>query len=130
VPGRVRAGLKKFSVISGQKNPTHDHPTGHVGSQFSGRARAVPGLGRAARVFYSVQQLKTAFRAGLGPKNIFVGFKISAHARPVRFVSRPGASRARAMPAGQARLKMLRYIGRNCYVLYPMRNDLLLGDLC
>jgi hypothetical protein len=28
------------------------------------------GLGRAARVFYSVKQLKTAFRAGLGPKKI------------------------------------------------------------
>jgi hypothetical protein len=26
------------------------------------------GLGRVARTFYSVKQLKTAFRAGLGPK--------------------------------------------------------------
>jgi hypothetical protein len=41
------------------------------------------GLGRAARAFYSVKQLKTAFRAGLGSKNNFAGFKISAHARPV-----------------------------------------------
>jgi hypothetical protein len=32
--------------------------------------RAGPGLGRAARTFYSVKQLKTAFRAGLGPKRI------------------------------------------------------------
>jgi hypothetical protein len=33
-------GLKKNSVISGRKNPAHDHPTGRVGPQFSGRARA------------------------------------------------------------------------------------------
>jgi hypothetical protein len=32
--------------------------------------RAGPGLGRAARAFYNVKQLKTAFRAGLGPKKI------------------------------------------------------------
>jgi hypothetical protein len=30
-----------------------------------------PGLGRATRVFYSVKQLKTTFRAGLGPQKIF-----------------------------------------------------------
>jgi hypothetical protein len=53
--------------------------------------RVGPGLGRAARIFYSVKQLKTAFRAGLGPKKIFAGFKISAHARLVRFVGGPGA---------------------------------------
>jgi hypothetical protein len=41
--------------------------------------RAGLGLRRAARVFYSVKQLKIAFRAGLGPKEI-AGFKISAHA--------------------------------------------------
>jgi hypothetical protein len=29
-----------------------------------------PELGRAARAFYSVKQLKTAFRAGLGTKKI------------------------------------------------------------
>jgi hypothetical protein len=67
-----RAGFgpdsKKNSVISGRKNPTHDHPTRRVGPQFSGWARAGPGLGRAARAFYSVKQLKTAFRVGLGPK--------------------------------------------------------------
>jgi hypothetical protein len=51
------------------------------------------GLGRAARAFYSVKQLKTAFRAGLEP-NFFAGFKISAHARPVRFAGGPGAGRA------------------------------------
>jgi hypothetical protein len=61
-------GLKKNSVISGRKNPAHDHPTGRVGPQFSGRARAGPGLGRAACAFYSVKQLKIAFWAGLGPK--------------------------------------------------------------
>jgi hypothetical protein len=66
-PGSGRAQI--FFVISGRKNPAHDHPTGRVGPQFSGRARAGPGLGRTARAFYSVKQLKTAFRAGLGPKN-------------------------------------------------------------
>jgi hypothetical protein len=30
--------------------------------------RAGPGHGRAARAFYSVKQLKTAFQVGLGPK--------------------------------------------------------------
>jgi hypothetical protein len=38
--GRVRAGLKKISVFSGRKNPAYDHPTGRIGPQFSGRARA------------------------------------------------------------------------------------------
>jgi hypothetical protein len=33
--------------------------------------RAGPGLGWAASAFYSVRQLKTAFRAGLGSKKIF-----------------------------------------------------------
>jgi hypothetical protein len=47
------------------------------------------GLGRAARAFYSVKQLKTTFRAGLGQKKNFAGFKISAHGRPVRFVGGP-----------------------------------------
>jgi hypothetical protein len=64
-----RVGLKKISVISGQKNPAHDHPTGRVRPRFSGRARA---------------------------KKIFAGFKISAHTRPVRLVGGPGAGRARA----------------------------------
>jgi hypothetical protein len=62
---------------------------------------AGPGLGRAARAFYSVKQLKTTFRAGLGSKQ-FAGFKISAHARPVRFVGGPGT--------GRVGLKMLRYM--------------------
>jgi hypothetical protein len=65
-----------------------------------GRARAGPGLGRAVCVFYSVKQLKTAFRAGSGKKK-FAGFKISAHARPIMFVGGPGAVQARAGPAGQ-----------------------------
>jgi hypothetical protein len=52
-----------------------------------------PGLGGPPAYFYSVKQLKTAFRVGLGPKKI-AGFKISAHARPVRFVGGPGAGRA------------------------------------
>jgi hypothetical protein len=63
-----RVGLKKNSVISGRKNPAHDHPTRRVGLQFSGRAQAEPGLGRAARVFYSVKQLRTTFQVGLGQK--------------------------------------------------------------
>jgi hypothetical protein len=57
--------------------------------------RARPKLGRAARAFYSVKQLKTAFQAWLGPKK-FTDFKISAHARPVRFVGGPGAGQALA----------------------------------
>jgi hypothetical protein len=70
-PSIFRAGPgSNFFVISGRKNPAHDHPTGRVGPQFSGWARAGPGLGRTARAFYSVKQLKTAFRAGLGPKKI------------------------------------------------------------
>jgi hypothetical protein len=60
------------------------------------------GFGRAARVFYSVKQLKTAFRVGLGPKFFFAGFNISAHARSVRFVGGPGAGRTRAGRAGRA----------------------------
>jgi hypothetical protein len=101
--GRAGSGrAEKNSVISGQKNPAHDHPTGCVGPQFPGQALAGPGLGWASRVFYSVKQLKTAFRVGLGPKKI-TGFKISAHDRPVRFVGGPSAGRARAGP------KMLRY---------------------
>jgi hypothetical protein len=56
--------------------------------------QAGTGLGRAARAFYRVKQLKTAFRAGLGPKNFFAGFKISAHGRPARFVAGPGPGRA------------------------------------
>jgi hypothetical protein len=56
------------------------------------------GLGRAAHVFYSVKQLKQHFGPGSGKKK-FAGFKISTHARPVRFVSGPG----------RAGLKMFRY---------------------
>jgi hypothetical protein len=99
-PGSGRA--EKISVIAGRKNPAHAHPTGRIGPQFSGWARAGPGLGRAARAFYSVKQLKTAFRDGLGPKKNFAGFKISAHGRPTRFVGGPGAGQARARPAGRA----------------------------
>jgi hypothetical protein len=107
-PGLGR--VKKNYVISGWKNPTHDHPTGRIKPQFSGWARAGPELGRAARTFYSVKQLKTAFRAGLGSKKKFTGFKISAHTRPVRFVCGPGAGRAWAGSAGRAGLKMLMYL--------------------
>jgi hypothetical protein len=45
-PGRVQAVLKKISVISGRKNPAHDHPTGRVEPQFSVRARAWAGRPR------------------------------------------------------------------------------------
>jgi hypothetical protein len=88
-------------------------PLDPSGLNFLGRARAGPGLGRAVRAFYSVKQLKTAFRAGLGPKKI-AGFKISTHARPVRFVGGPGAGRA--CEPGRARLKMLRYSCRPRWV--------------
>jgi hypothetical protein len=60
------------------------------------------GLGWAARAFYSVKQLKTTFRARLGPKKNFAGFKIFAHACPVRFVGEPGAGRVRASGPGRA----------------------------
>jgi hypothetical protein len=85
-------------------------PLGASGLNF----RVGPGLGWVARAFYSVKQLKTTFRAGLGSKKNFAGFKISAHARLVRFVGGPGAGQARAGPAGRVGLgrvglKMLRY---------------------
>jgi hypothetical protein len=67
-PEHFSGRAEKNSVISGRKNPAHDHPTGRVGLQFSGRAQAEPGLGRATRVFYSVKQLRTTFRVGLGQK--------------------------------------------------------------
>jgi hypothetical protein len=63
--GGSGSGRAEFFFISGRENPAHDNLTGRVGPNF----RA--GLGRAARVFYSVKLLKTAFRAGLGPKNFF-----------------------------------------------------------
>jgi hypothetical protein len=87
-----QAGLQKNSAISGRKNPAHDHPTGRIGPQFSSRARAGPGLGRAARAFYSVKQLKTTFRTGLGSKKT-AGFKISTHTRPVKSVGGSDADR-------------------------------------
>jgi hypothetical protein len=64
--------------------------------------RAGPGFGRAARAFYSVKQLKTAFRAGLGPK-IFRGLQ--------DLCPRPSSKvRGRAWRGpGRGGLKMLRY---------------------
>jgi hypothetical protein len=85
-PGRVRAGLKKILLFRAEKIQSMTILLDVSGLNF----RAGPGLGRAARAFYSVKQLKTAFRTGLGQKK-FSGFKISAHARPVRFVGGPGA---------------------------------------
>jgi hypothetical protein len=102
-PGSGRA--EKNSVISGRNNPAHDHPTGRIRPQFSGRARAGPGLGRAARVFYSVKQIKTTFRAGHGPKKI----------RGLQdLCPRPSSKvRGRAWRGpGRAGLKMLRYMSR------------------
>jgi hypothetical protein len=37
---------EKNSIISGRKNPAHDNPTGRIGPQFSGRARAWVGRQR------------------------------------------------------------------------------------
>jgi hypothetical protein len=91
-------GWKNFCYFE-PKNHAHDRPTWRIGPQFSGRAQVEPGLGRATRAFYSIKQLKTAFRGKLGEKN-FAGFKTSAHTRPVRFVGGP--------EAGRAGLKMLR----------------------
>jgi hypothetical protein len=56
--------------------------------------RAEPRLGWPARTFYSVKQLKIAFRPASG-QFFFAGFKISAHARLVSFVGGPGVGRAR-----------------------------------
>jgi hypothetical protein len=76
--GRVgfESGSKKFLLFRAEKILRMTIPPGASGLNF----RAGLGLGRAARAFYSVKQLKTAFRAGLGPKKFFAGFKISAHA--------------------------------------------------
>jgi hypothetical protein len=52
-PGSGRA--EKNSGFSGRENPAHDRPMGHAGPQFSGRVRTGPGLGWAARAFYSVK---------------------------------------------------------------------------
>jgi hypothetical protein len=104
---RVRVKLQKISVISGRKKscqwPSHSTHRASIFGSGSGGS----GLGRDTRTFYSVKQLKTAFRAGLRPKKIFAGFKISAHARPVRFVGEHGTGRA--YRPGRAGLKMLRY---------------------
>jgi hypothetical protein len=97
-------GRKNFLFFRAEKILPMTIPLDISGLNF----RAGPGLGRDARTFYSVKQLNTAFRAGLGPKKNFAGFKISAHARPIKFVGGPGAGRARAGP-GRAGLKMLRY---------------------
>jgi hypothetical protein len=67
---RAGSGRKKFMLFRAKKNPAHDHPTGCIEPQFSGRARPGLGLGRAARTLYSVKQLKTTFRVGLGPQKI------------------------------------------------------------
>jgi hypothetical protein len=79
-----RAGSKKILLFRAEKTLPMTIPLDASGLNF----RA--GLGRAAHVFYSVKQLKTTFRVGLGPKKFFAGFKISAHVRPVRFVGGPG----------------------------------------
>jgi hypothetical protein len=95
--------LKKLSFFEARKScPCPFHGTCQS-------FRAGLGLGRAARVFYNVKQLKTAFQTGLGPKKIFAGFKISTHARPVRFVDGPGT--------GRAGLEMLKYTHETLYLL-------------
>jgi hypothetical protein len=61
---RVRLGsgrAEKISVSLGRKNSVHNYPTRCNGPQFSGQARARPGLGRAAHAFYSAKQLKQHF---------------------------------------------------------------------
>jgi hypothetical protein len=61
------------------------------------------GLGRVARTFYSVKQLKTAFRAGLGQKK-FRGIQDLCPRPPSKV-----RGRAWCRPGG-AGFKMLRYI--------------------
>jgi hypothetical protein len=94
-----RAGFgpgKKKPSFSGRENPSHGHPMGRVGPQFSGQAWAgrlrilhckitnnILGLTRAEKKFRWLQD-------------------ISSHTRPVRFVGGPGAGRA----------KMLKYTHR------------------
>jgi hypothetical protein len=48
-------GPIKSSVISGQKKPAHDRPTGQVGPNFLGWAQAGPGYGHVIRAFYIVK---------------------------------------------------------------------------
>jgi hypothetical protein len=61
-PEHFSGRTQKNYVISGQKILPMTIPLGASGLNF----RA--GLGQAARAFYSVKQLKTAFRVGLEPK--------------------------------------------------------------
>jgi hypothetical protein len=38
-PSLVRVGPEKAQIISGWKNPAHDHPTWRIEAQFLGRAQ-------------------------------------------------------------------------------------------
>jgi hypothetical protein len=81
--------------------------------------RAGPGLGRAARVFYSVKQLKTAFRAGLGTKKIR-GLQ-DLCPRPsskVRGRAWRGPSPGRASGPGRAGLNIFKKRGCVCVCMY------------
>jgi hypothetical protein len=60
---RPSSDRAKIYVISGRKILPMTIPLDASGLNF----RVGPGLGRAARAFYSVKQLKTVFRTGLGP---------------------------------------------------------------
>jgi hypothetical protein len=62
---QIDLSIPWVEVFSDRINPAHDRPMGHVGPQFSGRARAGPGL---AHILCSVKLLKITFRVGLGPK--------------------------------------------------------------
>jgi hypothetical protein len=68
-------------------------PLDASGLNFQAGLGPGPGLGGPPTHFFSVKQLKTAFRVGLRPKTFFADFKISAHARSVRFVGGPSAGR-------------------------------------
>jgi hypothetical protein len=64
----ARAGPGQKTRSFCWENSAHDRPLGRAGPQFSGRAQAGLGLGRAARIFCSVKWIKTTFQARLGSK--------------------------------------------------------------
>jgi hypothetical protein len=81
-------------------------PLGASGLNF----RVGPGLGWVARAFYSVKQLKTTFRAGLGSKKKFRGLQDLCPRPSSKVRGRawrgPGSGR---VGLGRVGLKMLRY---------------------
>jgi hypothetical protein len=104
-------GSKNFCYF-GPKKPAHDHPTGRVGPQFSRRARAGPRLGRVARAFYSVKQLKNSISGRARAKKKKIRGLQDLCPRPsnkVRGRAWRGPGPGPANGPSRAGLKMLRY---------------------